>query len=233
MYIEPLSPGADAAQVAWRLRASLDGLTPSDVAASLTADHGQHLAAPAQWPVHVAQAVARRRREFLLGRHCAGEALRRLGHPTTEVSAASDRSPVWPAGTTGSISHAGGLAIALAGPSQRYSGIGVDIEQTGRLLSDLWDHIFDGAEIAGLEACPPQLRDVVATLIFSAKESYYKAQYAERRERLGFHDVHIELQDGGFRTTDRRKPQGPPMTGHFASAPGFVMTALVIVRRSD
>src|SRR4051812_2128234 len=55
----------------------------------------------------VSRAVAKRKREFALGRMCAHRALSALGVPACGLPMAADRSPVWPSGIVGSITHSG------------------------------------------------------------------------------------------------------------------------------
>ncbi|MGE4072907.1 MAG: 4'-phosphopantetheinyl transferase superfamily protein [Lysobacterales bacterium] len=68
-----------------------------------------------------------RRREFLAGRLAARAALQQLGCAQPTVGMA-DLVPVWPAQYCGSISHSGGLAVAVAGGSPPWLSLGIDIE---------------------------------------------------------------------------------------------------------
>jgi 4'-phosphopantetheinyl transferase EntD len=69
------------------------------------------------WPEEertIAGAGRSRRREFAAGRACARRALARLGCPPQALGRGSLGEPLWPAGWSGSITHDGGLAAAIA-----------------------------------------------------------------------------------------------------------------------
>src|SRR6185503_15191876 len=85
----------------------------------------------------VAQAIAKRRDEFLTGRTLARQALHKLGCTTAAIPVGEHRMPVWPQGYVGSISHAGGLCVAHVGRSKDLTSIGIDIELVDALKSDL------------------------------------------------------------------------------------------------
>ena len=77
----------------------------------------------------VERAVERRRAEFSAGRQAARQAMGR----DVAIPMAIDRSPVWPEGVTGSISHAGGWAMAAVGEGM----IGLDLEVDADLPEDI------------------------------------------------------------------------------------------------
>jgi hypothetical protein len=68
---------------------------------------------------HIQAAVAKRRAEFAAGRVCARSALAELGAPLAPLGVRPDRSPDWPAGLTGSITHTQGFCGAVAHPHAR------------------------------------------------------------------------------------------------------------------
>ena len=55
-----------------------------------------------------------RRNEFIAGRHCAREALARIGVSSCALPPDKNRAPQWPEGVIGSISHTGGLCCSVA-----------------------------------------------------------------------------------------------------------------------
>ncbi len=145
-----------------------------------------------EWAL-VARAVSKRRQEFALGRVLARRAARRLGIDIPELLADSRRAPVWPREILGSISHTDGYCgVAL---TRRRSGIsiGVDVEVGGPLERGLWSIVCSPAEWARLphddfERCGRLLK-----LVFSAKESAYKAQYPLTHRFLDFSALEVEL----------------------------------------
>jgi 4'-phosphopantetheinyl transferase EntD len=56
----------------------------------------------------VADAVEKRRREFVTTRRCARQALAQLGVPPVPIRPGPGRAPVWPAGVVGSLTHCAG-----------------------------------------------------------------------------------------------------------------------------
>lgn len=146
------------------------------------------------YPATMVQASAVRRSEFLAGRVCSHIALLQAGlRRPVAVDVLPDRSPAWPAGFCGSISHSAGRAIAVAAASRAYWGVGVDLQE---LISPR-NAALTQALILG-KACSPVLpwpAHVSLTLVFSAKESAFKALYPFRRLPLDFDDFHVVSLD--------------------------------------
>ena len=75
-----------------------------------------------------------RKTEFLMGRHCAERALKKLdGCKSYSVGVKKDRSPVWPPGVIGSITHNKNWVLSCVASSKSMKGLGVDIESTLRI----------------------------------------------------------------------------------------------------
>jgi 4'-phosphopantetheinyl transferase EntD len=130
-------------------------------------------------------AGAARLLEFAAGRHCAREALRALGLAPVAVPRKAKRQPAWPPGIVGSISHAGSYCGAVVARASLCLGLGFDVEAWGRMRPALWRRIATPGEREWLCA---QAGDGErwATLLFSAKEAFYKAQYPRSETFLGF-----------------------------------------------
>jgi 4'-phosphopantetheinyl transferase EntD len=75
---------------------------------------------------------------------------------------------------------------------RRMHALGLDSEIVGRVKVPLWASICTPSEIAWLHSLPPSEQAVAATLIFSAKEAFYKCQYPLTRERLNFLDAVVQ-----------------------------------------
>ena len=142
----------------------------------------------------VARAVAQRRAEFTAGRAAARLAMTRLGLPPQPIPAAPDRSPVWPDGVTGSISHTGGLCAAVLSrdPTQP---LGLDIEEAAPLDADLWPLVLTPEELARLDHAPAAQRGLMAKRIFGIKEAAYKAQFPLTGAVIGFQALDVILPD--------------------------------------
>ena len=148
--------------------------------------------------VTVAHAVSKRRREFAAGRACAREALDALGFRPSSLPRRADGCPDWPAGVVGSITHSKVWAAAVVSECSEVLGLGLDLEQTGRLSRRVAEHALSPAELEAGEADP--LGPAVAwVVVFSAKESIYKCLYPTVRRYIGFREAELRLQpDGTF-----------------------------------
>lgn len=178
------------------------------------------------------RASAARRREFLAGRALARQAMQGLGLPASPIPVASDRSPVWPQGVTGSISHCADLcAAAIARTADGFLSVGIDIETAGPLEPSLWTEICTQAERAWLAGLPEDKAGSLAKLVFSAKEAAYKCQYPLSRQLFDFQVFEIEpdLPAGSFgaRFTADIAPfrTGDLLRGRFRMTASHVATA--------
>jgi 4'-phosphopantetheinyl transferase EntD len=144
-------------------------------------------------------AVASRREEFAAGRACARRALREFGILDFPLAVAADRRPIWPEGLTGSITHTQGFCAAVVARRQTLRALGIDTERVASVKPELWPRIC-GPESAWLHALPETQRPAAATLIFCAKEAFYKCQYALTTEYLGFNDARVDISSWGDAT---------------------------------
>ena len=152
----------------------------------------------------VGKAAPSRVQEFAAGRLCAGRALADLGFPPAPLLRTTDRRPTWPQGVNGSITHTHGHCAVAVTLASDCIGIGIDAETAGRVGGALERRICTPAEVARLERLNEAGRRQAATLIFSAKEAFYKAQSHLAGAVRGFHDVEIEIGEGGFLVSPRR-----------------------------
>lgn len=138
--------------------------------------------------------VESRRHEYLLARRCAGELLRQAGAPVAWVGSRADRAPDWPAGFAGSITHGAGLVAVAVG---RGSGVGIDVEallgEADRLHVET--SCLTPAERQRLEPLPQAGQVALATLLFSAKEAFFKCLYPAVRCWFDFLDAEAVAVD--------------------------------------
>lgn len=162
----------------------------------------------------VESAVEKRRREFAGGRLCARRALARLGIEDFPLLPDTDRVPLWPQGVVGCIAHTTGYVAAAAARSEATAGIGIDVERGDPLSPRVVPRICAAAEILRLSRLPPRSGVDWYKLIFSAKESLYKAYYPLTRTFLGFHDVDIVVEpDHGSFTATLLRQDAPAISG--------------------
>jgi 4'-phosphopantetheinyl transferase EntD len=93
----------------------------------------------------------------------------------------------------GSISHTKGYCGAVAANQSAFPSVGLDIEIVGRVTSDLFPLVLTTREATFLSAMNAPERARAATIIFSAKEAFYKCQYPVTKRWLDFHDASLEL----------------------------------------
>ena len=139
----------------------------------------------------VERAVETRRMEFARGRSCARRAMAVLGVRSSPILAREDRSPIWPAGVVGSISHCRNYCCAAVARADAWAAVGLDAELLQPLELDLEQQILVEDERRGLERLPDGLP--WACVAFSIKEAIYKAWQPLMRRWLGFHDAFVRL----------------------------------------
>ncbi len=132
-------------------------------------------------PATLERAHAKRRIQFLAGRVCARGAIEQV-RPNVSIGALpqdADGCPIWPDGLVGSISHSATFATAAVALRSDAYGLGVDVEPVMSREA--------AADVARLVASDDEMRRVTQaaslgpletlTLVFSAKESLFKALY--------------------------------------------------------
>ncbi|MBQ0983231.1 4'-phosphopantetheinyl transferase superfamily protein [Streptomyces sp. F63] len=184
----------------------------------------------------IARAVAKRRREYAAGRHCARLALREIGHPDAPLLSAERGGPRWPVGVAGSITHCDGYRAAAVAPLDAVASLGIDAEPNQPVEAHIREFVLLPAEQAALRALTRRSPEIHwDRLMFSAKESVYKTWHPLARRWLGFHDAQIDFtEDGGFRV--RLLVEGPlhrgrsltGFDGRWMHADGLLITSVVL-----
>jgi 4'-phosphopantetheinyl transferase EntD len=167
-------------------------------------------------PEESARAAAQmphRKAEFLTGRTYARRALRALGIEASTIGSHPDRSPIWPEGAVGCISHTKdycGVVVAKASPQPGgYRSLGLDIETPGRISEAVAVKTFTEAERSFLATVPEELRQERMCAIFCAKEAFYKLQFPITKAWVGFQDVEVRLEGEGRFVVRLEKEIGP------------------------
>ncbi|MBO0132034.1 4'-phosphopantetheinyl transferase family protein [Agrobacterium burrii] len=139
------------------------------------------------FPQKLTKAVPKRQSEFLAGRILACAALEKLNRPRATIAIGDAGSPVWPKGISGSISHSNGKCVCLVA-SEETRLVGIDIEKmlTGASLKAVLQEALNAEERD--RVCQQKTIDpaVLATLIFSAKETLFKALHPIVKSFFGF-----------------------------------------------
>ena len=187
----------------------------------------------------VARAVEKRRREFTTARLCAREALQALGLPVASIPAGERGEPLWPAGALGSITHCETYRAAAVARSSEVLTLGIDAEPNAPLPDGLVGDIARPEELPLLRGLRADMPDVHwDRLLFSAKESIYKAWFPLAQCWLGFEDAVVKLDPatGAFQArllvAGPQLPDGPLRTfsGRWMARGGILLTAVSLTR---
>jgi len=142
--------------------------------------------------------VEKRRKEFLAGRWCVQQCYGKLGIETSLPGIQENRSPAWPKGVIGSISHCDDLALAVVALDHDVSLIGVDVESVrvmARMKAEICDAIATSTE---LEIVGKRVQREAMTLVFSAKETLYKALHPKVGQYFDYLDARVVSIDGTY-----------------------------------
>lgn len=134
----------------------------------------------------------KRRREFVAGRTCARRALRQLGRGDAPVLAGPRRQPLWPAGVVGSITHTDTYCAAAVAWQRDITALGIDAETRTALGRDLEPLVCRDAELRWCHHAEEN-SGLAAKLLFSIKESIFKAAFPLTGKGLGFLDVEVTI----------------------------------------
>ena len=141
-----------------------------------------------------------RKQEFLLGRLCAAKAYKsHFGKELFSLPMNTNRSPVWPSEVLGSITHNESLVGAAVADQEKLLGLGIDFEVFGRTKLELSRYIRSPKDIQHHSGFNQQ---ELLTLIFSAKESLYKALHPSVNLFFGFEVAalqEINSENGSFK----------------------------------
>jgi 4'-phosphopantetheinyl transferase EntD len=192
----------------------------------------------------IAKAVEKRRREFVSARHCARQAMTRLGVDQAPILRGEMGSPQWPSGVVGSLTHTDGYRAAALGHALAVRSIGIDAEPHEALPDGVLGAVSIEQERTWLSSVSD---DTVHwdKLLFCAKEATYKAWFPLTGRWLGFEDAHITFEKdastgddditGTFHTDlliSGTTTSGPPLSsfdGRWVVSRGLVVTAITVL----
>jgi 4'-phosphopantetheinyl transferase EntD len=182
-------------------------------------------------------AAAQRSAEFATARACARAALARLGLPAAPILPGPRGEPQWPAGAAGSITHCAGYRACAVAWTRELAAIGIDAEPNLPLPCGVLDTVASAVGRAWLWERMAMAPEVCwDRLLFSAKESAYKAWFPLTGRPLRFRDVAIVADPAGSRFTVRLLVPGPAGAGRWPSgleggwlaSNGLVITAVTV-----
>jgi 4'-phosphopantetheinyl transferase EntD len=181
----------------------------------------------------VVNAVPHRRGEFTTVRVCARQAIIALGVPPGPIAPGRRGAPQWPSGVVGSMTHCAGYRAAAVALTSDIRSLGIDAEPHAALPEGILDVIALPSEQKRVKNAGDRHWD---RLLFSAKESVFKAWFPMTDRELGFEEADIDIhggnddEEGTF--TAHLLRSAPSVPRHFAGrwliSGGIVMTAVVI-----
>jgi len=190
----------------------------------------------ARCAVEPVRGSAKRQSEYLAGRLCARHGLDLLIGEYQVPPRGSAGMPLWPPGATGSIAHSHGRAVAMVGSDFCWRGLGVDLEpclsiQRALRLAPSLLTSRERTHLAALKSTKEQA--FFATLVFSFKESLFKALYPLCLTRFYFQDAQIvDYRQGTAKLRLLRDLPGfaaqSALDGQFLLQDEFVLTLVAI-----
>lgn len=184
--------------------------------------------------------VDKRRREFTTVRSCARAALGRLGFAPSPILPGQRGAPRWPAGVIGSMTHCEGYRAAAVAHARDVMTIGLDAEPHQPLpnagVRTLVTRPEERGQLARLAARHTGVH--WDRLLFSAKESVYKAWFPLTGLWLDFEDAVVEV-DPDARTFTARLIDPAPLlaatgnrlagfSGRWRVHDGLIVTAIAV-----
>ncbi|WEH37721.1 4'-phosphopantetheinyl transferase superfamily protein [Streptomyces sp. AM 4-1-1] len=155
----------------------------------------------------ITRAVPRRRREFAAVRACARRVMGELGLPPAPVLPGHRGAPRWPEGIVGSMTHCDGYRAAALARTSDALALGIDAEPHAPLPEGVLETIALPSERGRIARSGTGGEIHWDRLLFSAKESVFKAWNPYTRLELDFTEADISF---------RRSP-GPSPGGTFAA----------------
>jgi 4'-phosphopantetheinyl transferase EntD len=140
------------------------------------------------------RAVEKRRREFTIVRACARRAMKKLGVAPGPVLPGERGAPQWPAGVIGSMTHCEGYGAAALARATDLASLGIDAEPHLALPDGVLDAVALPGETDRLDRLAAREPAVHwDRLLFSAKESVYKAWFPLTGRWLDFSEADIDI----------------------------------------
>lgn len=179
-------------------------------------------------------ASEKRQRDFTAGRNCAHRALASLGFPTCPILSGPNREPLWPPGVGGSITHSHGYCAAAAGWLDRTGSLGIDVELHQALPAGVAEMVLTETERRWMRSVATGSLEW-GIVLFSAKESVYKAWFPLTHRWLGFQaaELVVDPATNSFRAelvegAPEVLPAGVAIRGRFAANGRYVATSATI-----
>uniref|UniRef100_UPI003A8E09E5 4'-phosphopantetheinyl transferase family protein n=1 Tax=Salmonella enterica TaxID=28901 RepID=UPI003A8E09E5 len=185
------------------------------------------------FPHQLNMAVVKRKAEYLAARYAAQRVLLVGGCDRIPITSPHG-SPIWPSGWCGSLSHTHEYAMAVVCPSESNLTPGIDIEVLSPDTMQETAHIFASADELDLLATSDIDYATALLVIFSAKESLFKALYPEVGQFFNFDTAKvckIDSLNQTFiieltKTLTPKRIKGLKIKGYYSFSNGKVITLI-------
>lgn len=152
-----------------------------------------HIDQRLEHPLKIAQACVKRKNEYLCGRVLAQAVLNHhfcLDQPITSMH---EPLPIWPSHVLGSISHSQNKLIVALSNNAVYLGIDIEHWVTSEFAQESAHLILTPSEFDLWKGKAAEFFDFAGyvSLIFSVKESLYKAVYPTAKQYIDFLEASI------------------------------------------
>ncbi|MFV1982154.1 MAG: 4'-phosphopantetheinyl transferase [Thiohalomonadales bacterium] len=152
----------------------------------------------------IMKASLNRKQEFLRGRNCAHQAIKKLNYANQKpILIGKNREPVWPPGLIGSITHCNGYCAAVVAKLNDITGVGIDAELNTNLKKTIISKTQTDSEIIRNSELLSENNICINKLVFSAKESVFKFIHPFIMKYINFKDIEIcvDLKTRTFSTS--------------------------------
>lgn len=175
--------------------------------------------------------VPARTAEIRTTRTCARTALTRLGVPPVALLRDAHGAPIWPPGIVGSMTHCAGYRGAVVSARIHHRSLGIDAEPHASIPEEILEEIVGPDERAMLSELERRWPAVCwDRLVFSAKESFYKAWYPVNSTWLDHQDVVTRIDGDHSTFTAHAQTPGRSASyhGRFVITPTHLLTLVAV-----
>ena len=152
-----------------------------------------HLDQQLEHPLKIAQACVKRKNEYLCGRVLAQAVLNHHFGLNQPITSMYEHLPIWPTHVLGSISHSQNKLIVALSNNAVYLGIDIEHWVTSEFAQESAHLILTPSEFDLWKSKACDFFDFASyvSLIFSIKESLYKAVYPTAKQYIDFLEASI------------------------------------------
>jgi 4'-phosphopantetheinyl transferase EntD len=164
----------------------------------------------------IASQAEHARRASGAARIAARVLLSTFGYRDCAIPKSSSGAPVWPEGIVGSLAHDEEVAVAAVARSRDIAALGVDVEPTEQLPSELQELVLTQRERGQADD------GFGGRLVFAVKEAVYKAVAGLDGTLLDYQDIETDLAANSARIAD-----GRCLALRYSTAPRLIVLAFI------